>query len=75
MCYWIVDRLEGDFVLLEAPQGNFTDVSKVLFRDASVHEGDVCKKNADGSFSVLPEETENRRKKLASLQKKIFEKR
>lgn len=75
MCYWIVDRLEGELVALETPQGGFLSVSKASFRDVSVQEGDVCRKNADGSFSVLPDETEKRRKKLAALQKKIFEKR
>lgn len=75
MCYWIVDRLEGKLVVLETPQGGFVSVSKASFRDVSVQEGDACRKNADGSFSVLTDETEKRRKKLAALQKIIFEKR
>ena len=75
MCYWIVDRLEGELVVLETPQGGNEIVSKASFRDLPAQEGDVCQKNADGSFSVLTEETEKRRKKLAALQKKILEKR
>lgn len=75
MCYWIVDRLEGDFVILEAPQGSFVRVSQASFSGALAQEGDVCRQNTDGSFSILPEETEKRRKKLAAIQKKIFEKR
>ncbi len=74
MQLWIVDRTEGDTVILETPQGKFVGIPRCLFH-TQAREGDVCKKEEDGSFSVLPEETEKRRKKLEALTKKIFENR
>ena len=70
---WIVDRVEGDQVLLETPQKTLISVPAAAFGGCA-QEGSVYRKDADGHFIALPEETKQRKKALFAAQEKILDK-
>lgn len=61
----IIDRIEGDSVIVEIGVGKIVSVPKILFQNAK--EGDVFK------IEVDTKETEMRRKKVQKLMNNLFE--
>jgi hypothetical protein len=64
---FIIDRLEGDWVVVEFEGGTF-NVPRVLFPQ-QVREGDVVKIN----IIVDEEATKNRKKRVEQLADELFE--
>ncbi len=60
----IIDRIEGDFAVVEAPDGSTYNLPKVLFKSCA--EGDVfiIKKDAD--------KTQNQKKEIENLMDELF---
>lgn len=61
----IVNRIEGDYLILELPNGNVVDVSKELIPEAK--EGDIIK------ILIDKEKTDIRRKEMQELVDSVFE--
>ena len=55
---YIVDRFEGDFIVLEKEEGGITDIKKSLLPDAK--KGDIVIEN-DGVYFVDKEATKKRK--------------
>lgn len=70
---YTVDRIEDGIVTCEDDNENYINIELSLLHD-DVKEGDIIEV-CDGNFTVCKEETEERRKKMAKLQKSIFTKR
>ena len=70
---YTVDRIEDGIVTCEDGSENHINIQISLLPDG-VKEGDIIEV-CDGKFTVCKEETEERRKKMANLQKSIFTKR
>lgn len=68
-----VDRIEEGFAVCEAENGTFENIVLEKLPEG-VREGDILLLTEDG-FSVLTNETEERRKRIAGLQKSIFTKK
>lgn len=68
-----VDRIEEGFAVCEAENGTFENIELAKLPEG-VREGDILLLTEDG-FSVLTNETEERRKRIAGLQKSIFTKK
>ena len=66
----IVDRFEGDFVVIEM-EGNMKDVPKKQV-DSSVKVNDVVEL-VDGKWVVKGEETEKRKKEIKALMDSVWE--
>ena len=66
----IVDRFEGDFVVIEI-EGNTKDVPKKQV-DSSVKVNDVVEL-VDGKWIVKEEETEKRKKEIKALMDSVWE--
>ena len=66
----IVDRFEGDFVVIEI-EGNTKDVPKETL-NPSVKVNDVVEL-VDGKWIVKEEETEKRRKEIKALMDSVWE--
>ena len=66
----IVDRFEGDFVVIEI-EGNTKDVPKKQV-DPSVKVNDVVEL-VDGKWIVKEEETEKRKKEIKALMDSVWE--
>ena len=66
----IVDRFEGDFVVIEI-EGNTKDVPKKQV-DPSVKVNDVVELE-DGKWIVKEEETEKRKKEIKALMDSVWE--
>ena len=67
-----VDRIENGIAVCEDFNGNHINI-EVGFLPEKVKEGDILEV-CDGKFIILKDETDERRKKLAELQKSIFTK-
>ncbi|MDD4675788.1 MAG: DUF3006 domain-containing protein [Syntrophaceticus schinkii] len=67
MAIFIIDRFEGDWVVVEFEGGTF-NVPRVLFPQ-QVREGDVVKIN----IIVDEEATKNRKKRVEQLADELFE--
>ena len=61
----IIDRIEGNFAVVEISKGKMLNVPKELFIGAN--EGDVVE------ITVLKKETEERKKKIEKLMNNVFE--
>lgn len=61
----IIDRFEGEFAVVELPDGNMANMPKCLLEKAS--EGDVV------DISVDEGETEKRKKRVSSLMNDLFQ--
>lgn len=59
---WIVDRLEGEYVICEKEDGSFCSVPLHFF-DGSVQEGD-CLRESQGRFSTDVAATQIRREQM-----------
>ena len=65
-----VDRIEENIAVCEDENGEKATFEASLLPDG-VKEGDIIMQT-DGVFNFLPDETAERRKKMAELQKSIF---
>lgn len=70
---YFVDRIEEGFAVCEDENGLSGNFELTKLPDG-VREGDILLLSDDG-FSVLKDETEERRKRIAKLQKSIFKKK
>jgi len=70
---YTVDRIEEGIAVCEDGNENIVKIQLSLLPDG-VKEGDMLEASNDG-FVICREETEERRKKMADLQKSIFTKR
>lgn len=61
----IVNRIEGDYLVLELPNGNILDVPKELIPEAK--EGDII------TISIDKEKTNTRKKEMQELVDSVFE--
>ena len=61
----IIDRIEGNYAVVEISKGKILNVPKELFTGAN--EGDVVE------IKVLKKETEERKKKIEKLMDNVFE--
>ncbi len=68
---YIVDRFEGDFIVLESEKGGTIDVERVLLPD--VREGDVLVKST-GGYTIDAAETQKRKVLLEEKLKKLLKK-
>lgn len=68
-----VDRIEDGFAVCEDENGTFTNFELAILPE-NIKEGDILLQSENG-FSVLTDETEERRQKIAKLQKSIFTKK
>ncbi len=68
-----VDRIEDGFAVCEDENGTFTNFELAILPE-NINEGDILLQSENG-FSVLTDETEERRQKIAKLQKSIFTKK
>ena len=59
---WIVDRLEGEYVICEKEDGSLCSVPLNLF-DGTVREGD-CLRESRGRFSADAAATQDRREQM-----------
>ncbi len=59
-----VDRFEGDFAVVELPDGKMVNIPKILIPDAN--EGDVV------SVCVDAAETSKRKERISSLMNDLF---
>lgn len=69
---WIVDRIEGELVVLERPDRTHEHLPITAF-STPVKEGDVVVFR-QGSYAADPERTRERRERILKLQKKLFQK-
>lgn len=67
---YIVDRSEGEYVILENELGDSIDVNKSLVENG-VKEGD-CLRKIGNYFKIDKEETEKRKKKIAEMMKGMW---
>lgn len=67
-----VDRIEEGIAVCEDENGERMTV-KVEEIPFAVKEGDIIRET-DGVFEILPDETADRKKRIAALQKSIFKK-
>lgn len=63
----IVDRFEGEFVIIEMPDGQMLKLPAALLQGMNCKEGDVL------SLSIDDGETQRRRQKINSLMDDLFE--
>lgn len=68
-----VDRIEEDFAVCEDENGVFENLELSVLPE-NIKEGDILLQAGNG-FSVLADETEEHRQRLAKLQKSIFTKK
>lgn len=62
---WIVDRIEGDYAVVEFEDGKTADIPLISLPE-NIREGTVINVSADKS------ETEKRRENIDNLAKKLF---
>ena len=62
---FIIDRLEGEYAILEIREGEFSQMPKRLLPDAA-KEGDVV------IITVDKQETEQRKQRIEGLMDKLF---
>lgn len=68
---YIVDRMEGDYVILEGEQGNLFNVKKSNMI-ANVKEGDILYKK-DNIYFIDDEATKRRKEEIDNLMKGLWE--
>ncbi len=68
---YIVDRIEGDYVILEGEQGNLFNVKKSNMI-ANVKEGDILYKK-DNIYFIDDEATKRRKEEIDNLMKGLWE--
>ena len=68
---YIVDRMEGDYVILEGEQGNLFNVKKRNMI-ANVKEGDILYKK-DNIYFIDDEATKRRKEEIDNLMKGLWE--
>lgn len=68
---YIVDRIEGDYVILEGEQGNLFNVKKSDMI-ANVKEGDILYKK-DNIYFIDDEATKRRKEEIDNLMKGLWE--
>lgn len=68
---YIVDRIEGDYVILEGEQGNLFNVKKRNMI-ANVKEGDILYKK-DNIYFIDDEATKRRKEEIDNLMKGLWE--
>ena len=61
----IVDRIEGEYLVVEITNGNFVNIPRILVPNAK--ENDVISINIDYN------ETEKRKKEIQTLMNNVFE--
>lgn len=69
--YYIVDRIEGDFYVLEAPNEDIITVDKKRV-DNDAKEGD-CLKLSDNYFTLDKEASDKRRVEMANRMKGMWQ--
>ena len=67
---YIVDRIEGNYVICETEQGNFLKVERNQL-PPNVSEGDVLQEE-DGAFQIDQQKTKQRKQKIFNLSKSVF---
>ena len=72
MKHFSVDRFEDDYAVLVDENGDTTDVRKSVLPEKT-REGSILKYE-DGKYELDPQEEDSRRKRIASLQNKLFKK-
>ena len=70
MSFFSVDRFEEDYAVLIDENGSPLNVKKNVL-PAEVREGSVLTV-ADGKYMLAPDEEKKRRKRIVSLQNKLF---
>ncbi len=68
---YIVDRIEGPFVVCEREDKSFVDLKKSLFPD-NVKTGDVVYEE-NGRYLINQKETEKRSKRIGKLMDSLWE--
>ncbi len=68
---YIVDRIEGTFVVCEREDKSFVDLKKSLFPD-NVKAGDVVYEEK-GRYLINQKETEQRSKRISKLMDSLWE--
>ena len=68
---YIVDRMEGDYVILEGEKGNLFNVKKSDMI-ANVKEGDILYKK-DNIYFIDDEATKRRKEEIDNLMKGLWE--
>jgi hypothetical protein len=69
---YVIDRFEGDFAVLEAPEGGTVDVQRAKM-PAGAKEGDALKYDeASGIYSPDEEATRLRGEKIKELMDELF---
>lgn len=67
---YIVDRLEGEYVVLETPEEEMVNVKK-SFLEKDIKEGD-CLIKKDDYFILDIKETEKRKEKISEMMKGMW---
>ncbi|MGG7178156.1 DUF3006 domain-containing protein [Clostridium paraputrificum] len=67
---YIVDRIEGEYVVLEAPNGDILNIEKALVA-IGVNEGDCLIKEAN-YFKIDKEETIKRKESISTMMKGMW---
>ena len=68
--FYIVDRIEGEYIVLEDTNGELLDVLK-SYVESGVKEGDSLIKTGD-YFTIDIEETKKRRDKISTMMKGMW---
>ena len=67
---FIVDRIEGDYFVIETPEEDIINVEKYLVESGD-KEGD-CLVKKDGHFRIDIEETKKRKEEISNLMKGMW---
>ena len=67
---WIIDRLEDTLAMCEDENGEITPISRKKI-PAEAREGDILREE-DGSFTLSPKETEDRRREMKKRLMNLF---
>lgn len=68
MARYVLDRLEGDWAIVEAEDGSMTRIARTLLSEA--HEGDALEE-ANGQWQVDPVRTEALREAVRQRLKRL----
>ena len=61
-----IDRFEGDYAVVELPDGNMSDMPKALL-PPEAKEGDII------DISINADETDNRKKRIKGLMNNLWD--
>lgn len=67
---YIVDRIEGEYVVIETPDENMINVDKILIQDG-VKTGDCLVKLGE-TYKIDIEQTERRKERIHNLMKGMW---